>query len=406
MLGVKQTFLAPLAQCDEQKRVRIMILIYQLGYGGAQRLILDVVRHINRDRFEIIVAMMGGRRDLNDDFGKLGVEVVDFGAHSKFDFLALMRFYNFLRCRSIDILHAHLPYSGMISRVLGRFARIPAIVYTEQNVDASHHPLTRIGNHLTLQMSDVFTAITRGVEKSFFPDSEQLSEEGWNRGRRHFTIYSGVDIGKIDVAVKGLNVAKKRAELNLSPDNFNMVCAARLHPIKGHVYLIEAMREIKRIHSNVHLLLLGDGILESQLKRLTIDLGLEDTISFLGYRRDTYEIMGCADCFVLPSLYEGFGVVLAEAMALSIPVISTAIPAVREVVEDGCTGLLVSPRNSDVLATAIIRLIEQPDLRREFGRKGRKRVEALFSIESVTAQYELLYDLVVSEFVVPRRART
>jgi glycosyltransferase involved in cell wall biosynthesis len=381
-----------------------MYLINQLGYGGAQRLILDLVRHIDRDRFEIVVAMFGGRRCLYDDFCALGVEIVDFGARGKFDLSALMQFCDYIQRRSVDILHAHLPYSGIVARTLGKLAGVPAIVYTEQNMQDSFHPLTRIGNRLTQPLSDVYTAITNGVEESFFDDSETFSMEVWNAGRRHFTIYSGVDIGKIDRAIEASDIASGHPEIDLAP-GFNLACVARLHPNKGYPYLIRAMEKVKSRYPDVRLLILGDGDLRGQLEQMVSDLGLKEHISFLGYREDVYEILAAVDCFVLPSLHEGFGIAIAEAMAASKPVIATDIPAVREVVADKCTGLLVPAGNAEALAQAIIELIEHPDLVQEFGQNGRERVEKLFSIQSVTTQYELLYDLVVRDLVLPRRGR-
>jgi glycosyltransferase involved in cell wall biosynthesis len=387
------------------ERVQLTYLINQLGYGGAQRLILHLVQHLDRERFDIAVAMLGGRKSLCDDFEGLGVEVVDFGANGKFAPRAWSRFYRFVRRRPVDILHAHLPYSGMVSRLLGKLARVPALIYTEQNVEGAFHPLTRTGNRLTLHLADVFTGITGAIEAGYYGESAPLSVEAWMQGRRHFTIHSGVDIDLIDAAVRGLDIAGKRAELGLSSDSFCLACVARLRPVKGHFYLLQAMRSLEAKHPICRLLVLGDGPLEAELKQLTQDLGLQRKVSFLGYRRDVYEILAAVDCFVLPSLHEGFGIAIAEAMALSKPVIATRIPAVSEVVSSGRTGLLVQAAQADALAAAIARLIEQPDLVRRLGHQGRQRVERLFSIQAAAAQYELLYDLVTKDYVLPRRAK-
>jgi len=121
------------------------------------------------------------------------------------------------------------------------------------------------------------------------------------------------------------------------------------------------------------------------------NLGLEEVVTFTGLRRDVPELLGLFDLFVLQSLWEGFGLVLAEAMAMSKAVVATDVDAIPEVVEDRVTGLLVPPRDSQTLAAQIIRLLDDPDLRARMGANGRRRVEGHFTSEIMVGKLESLY---------------
>ncbi len=137
----------------------------------------------------------------------------------------------------------------------------------------------------------------------------------------------------------------------------------------------------------------GSGELRSQLEELTGQLGLTRNISFLGAieHRQVPEILRNVDIFVMPSIREEFGVAAVEAQAMEIPVVSTRVGGVPEVVLDGETGILVEPGDSEQLAQAILTLIENPALRRQMGKRGRKHVLANYRWEDNAALMERLY---------------
>jgi glycosyltransferase involved in cell wall biosynthesis len=161
----------------------------------------------------------------------------------------------------------------------------------------------------------------------------------------------------------------------------------------GPEYLIRAMGLVVGRHPQTRLLIVGSGELRSQLEELTGQLGLTQNISFLGaienYR--VPEVLKNVDIFVMPSVREEFGVAAVEAQAMEIPVVSTKVGGVPEVVLDGKTGILVEPRNSEQLAQAILTLIENPALRRQMGKRGRKHILANYRWEDNAALMERLY---------------
>lgn len=146
----------------------------------------------------------------------------------------------------------------------------------------------------------------------------------------------------------------------------------------GPEYLVRAMKIVTKKYPNIKLFIAGEGVLDSELKQLTSSLGLENSIKFLGRvpHESVPDLLAKLDIFVMPSIYdsEGFGVAAVEAEAMEVPVVATKVGGVPEVVLDGKTGILVEPRNSDQLANAIIKLIENPALRYQMGKNGRRYV--------------------------------
>jgi glycosyltransferase involved in cell wall biosynthesis len=176
-------------------------------------------------------------------------------------------------------------------------------------------------------------------------------------------------------------------------EGIQLLFVGGLEERKGVKYLIEALGPVIDSHSAVELTVVGSGVQESKLRELTRELNLERRVKFTGHVDEVTEYYNSADIFVFPSSKEGFGMVLIEAMACGLPIISTNASAIPEVV--GSAGILVEPRNSEALADAIIKLIESRELREELGRKGRKRVEENFTWEKVVQKMIEVYKEVI-----------
>jgi glycosyltransferase involved in cell wall biosynthesis len=169
---------------------------------------------------------------------------------------------------------------------------------------------------------------------------------------------------------------------------------ARLHPMKGHAFLIEAIPSILKSVPDAVLLLVGDGELQEDLQAHCRRLGVADAVRFAGFRRDVLDLTWLYDVAVLPSVaYETFGWAVLEAMACGKPVVVSDFDGLPEVVEDGVTGTVVPPRDSPALAEAIALLLRDPGVRDQYGRAGRKRVAERFSYDRMIAEHWLAWGL-------------
>ncbi|MFV9646228.1 MAG: glycosyltransferase [Desulfobacterales bacterium] len=376
--------------------LKIMHLINDLGCGGAQKVILNLVRGIDRESFLPIVGLWGKKwgHEMIEYFVGSNIEIVDFQARSKFDLKALSSLYRYLSRNSIDILHTHLFLMHIMGRLTGKCARIPWIVSTHHNLLRSNNLVLRVLEKVTSPLTDVTISVSRAAQETYFSTSEEFSVEALRSGRKHFTIYNSVNIEDIKRATRNVNIGQTRRELGLR-DEFVFACVGRLHPSKGHQYLIEAVDHLRDTHPFIRLLIVGDGPLQKELIEEAQVRELGKQIYFLGYRDDVYRILAAGNALVQPSIFEGFGLASAEAMACGLPVISTNLPSIAEVVQHEKTGILVPPGDSQALAKAMATFVDNPALAATYGANGKQRVEEMFSSQAIMQQYEDLYETLV-----------
>jgi glycosyltransferase involved in cell wall biosynthesis len=192
--------------------------------------------------------------------------------------------------------------------------------------------------------------------------------------------------------------AKKwRRKEAFAPEDILFVCVARLGAQKNHALLLEAFAQGPATDSRAHLLLVGGGELEPQLRKRASTLGLADKVRFCGVRTDIPEILGATDVFVLASEWEGNPLSVMEAMASGTPVIGTAVGGVPELVEDGRSGLLVPRGDVKALAHAMKHLLTNPEIRAAMAEAAIKRAVERFDIRTMARLYEDLYERILAE---------
>ncbi len=185
-------------------------------------------------------------------------------------------------------------------------------------------------------------------------------------------------------------------EFSLSHDQFVIAAAGQLIPRKGHRYLLQAVADLKDRYPQLRLVVFGDGYLNNQLRAQSASLGLGDVVQFAGFRDDLDSFLGCFDLFAHPALAEGLGVVALKAAAAAVPVVGFEAGGMVEAVAHERSGLLVPSGDSDALADAIRRFIDDPELGRRFGEAGRRRMQDEFSVETMAEQHLALYESVVN----------
>jgi len=185
-------------------------------------------------------------------------------------------------------------------------------------------------------------------------------------------------------------------EFSLSKDHFVIAAAGQLIPRKGHRYLLQAVADLEDRYPQLRLVVFGDGYLNNQLRAQSASLGLGDVVQFAGFRDDLDSFLGCFDLFAHPALAEGLGVVALKAAAAAVPVVGFEAGGMVEAVAHERTGVLVPSGDSDALAVAISRFIDDPDLGRRFGEAGRRRMQDEFSLETMAEQHLALYKTVLN----------
>jgi glycosyltransferase involved in cell wall biosynthesis len=289
-----------------------------------------------------------------------------------------------IRTANLDLFHSN--YAGFeIAPLAARLAGVKKVIGTYHLLPTEEYTtspwLQRLVENLCGWAIHVPVAVSQSTAKEWEARCRTL------RGR--FTvIYNGVNIEAIQQAA---TPPVTPAELGIAADAPILFVAARLHPMKGINYLLDAMPAILEKHPQTILLLAGDGNERERLQTQADALGVTGHVRFLGWRNDVLRLLALADIVVQPSEWETFGLTLVEAMALGKPCVATAVGGMPEVVEDGVTGLIVPKRDVGALTRAIGALLDDPARARQFGQNGRKRVQDLFQLETMIQQTQALY---------------
>jgi glycosyltransferase involved in cell wall biosynthesis len=360
---------------------RVLLLIKGLGRGGAEQILLSVMRHVDRSRFECEVAYL--RPDKSALLGEMereGRRVRCLRVGSDPGWLGRLRALAVEG--DFDLVHAHAPLPAIGARlVLPR--RLP-LVYTEHNVWESYRRTTRMANLLTFPRNDRVFAVSDRVRASIrYPGALHMLPMPAVE-----TLYHGYD--PTAMAQPGdPQLLREQLGLPIGVPVVGTIASFKRH--KGHVHLLAAAALVKRVVPEVRFVLIGAGPLEGEIRRQAAELGLGDTLVLAGYREDAARAADAFDVFALSSLYEGLSIALVEAMAMGKPAVVTAVGGLPEVVEHGRQGLVVAPGDPQALADGIVTLLRDGTLRERLGEGGRRRAAA-FDIRRAVRRMEELYE--------------
>lgn len=372
--------------------MRILCLIDHLGLGGAQAQLLDQleVRGPEIDatvwalRNVALPTALARLRATNVPHRMLGLS-----KHNPFGWFKLRRR---LAAQDPDLVDTRLDYgnaAGIAAAVsLGR-SRPLLVSHIDNDPSQHYNRWTRSMIRRLASKVDAFVAISESLRRA--------AESDFPEARRIDVIPPGIDLrrfapDRVDLAeVDQLRAGATRV----------IGTVGRLDDQKSLDVLLDASPALLADEPGTRILIVGDGPRRGDLERRANRLGIEHAVTFAGYRGDVATAYRAMDVFALPSRHEGFGLVFAEAMALSVPVVGTRVVGSVDAVEDGVTGLLVEHGDPAALAGAIARLFREPELRRALIANGRERVRRESSRETLARRTEALYE----ELHRGRRAR-
>lgn len=361
---------------------RILHFITELEVGGAERLLVSVLPRLDRTKFEVSVAYMHGD-DLRPELERAGIRVTRLKSRSKFDLAAFSQLTQLLRDERIEILHTHLIQADILGYFAARRAKVPVIVSTKHNTNyfQSHGAwLPPVDGFVNRRLTRII-AVSEAV-KSFYVTTQKLAAD------RIEVIHNGIDLAAFQQAVP-----VSTEVLGAKPSEKIVCCVGSLKEKKGHAVLLRAWPDVISRRSDARLVLVGDGPLRDELHEAANHSGVRETIRFLGNRADVPAILRASNVFVLPSLWEGFGIAVVEAMAAGVPVVASRVDGVCEIIRDGQDGVLVTPYDSEKLAQAIVELLNDGERAKNLVASAGKRAEE-FSINTTVQRLQALYESV------------
>ncbi len=368
---------------------RVLILTVGFTVGGAEQLILMTAPRLRRAGFEVTVACLKGWGPLGDELQAAGIRALALGARTPIDLRAAGRLISLLRRERIQIVHAHLFLANVVARLLGRLSASPVVITTHHDTDVWMGRRHRLLERATAPLSDAVVTCSEAVRQY------ALATYGLRPGLVQ-TLRNAIVIPEGRADAEGRE--RLRRLFRAGPEERVIATVGRLdEPKKGLAVFLRAAgqlaRELQRVEEvpKVRFVLVGEGPARPGLEALAREQGIEHFTTFLGERRDVTDLMEAFDLFVQPSLWEGFGVTLLEAMAAGLPVVASRVGGIPEIVSDGETGCLVAPGDADGLAAECFRLLRDPGLAARMGRAGRARLEENFDIERLVEETAALY---------------
>jgi glycosyltransferase involved in cell wall biosynthesis len=367
----------------EGSHVKILFVQKVKGLYGSERVLLQLVAGLAARGHSVTFLVytapsvpVDGYCDLLRQAGA-AVVTMDLGHCNP---AVLWRTRRFIRAGGFDVVHTHLVHGDWYGITAARWAGVRHIISTKHNDDPFRSlPAFRVMERFLARRCAAVTAVSEWV--------------------RAFHIRLGLPAGRIKVIPHGIAPAsadpgaraRVRAEFGIGADEVVLLCAARLTEQKGQHLLNRAFERLVASGRRGRLLIAGTGPDAAGLRRQVAEAGLTARVSFLGYRDDITALMAAADVYAQPSLWEGFGFVFLEAMRAGLPILSSNVSGIPEVVVHGATGYLLPAGDVDGIGRNMQALVDDAGLRARMGAAARQRAAERFSLEVMVGAYADLY---------------
>lgn len=378
----------------KEKKTNILFVLPNFDTGGSEKLVFDIIKHIDKSKFNpVLCVFFSGAYE--EEFLKLNIPFYIVHPEGKRrSKIQRVRFLNkIIRDHKIQVVNTHHTSSllqGLLSYKFFNRSKLIHAEHTRLNFDPNVTLPILFIQKIFMKFVDVALGISQGVCDCFENDLKVKKE-------KIHKILNGVDIDKFQF---GREEEKKlrgeyRNKLGINEHNIVIGMCANFRKQKNHPVLIKACDLlIKQGTMDFKVVLCGTGPEQEDVQAVVKEKKLENRILFLGARLDIPELMNCFDIYCLPSFFEGLPFSILEAMAAGLPVVATDVEGNSEVVKHEETGLLVESDNSDELAEALKRLIQDEDFRKKCADSATRNIQD-FSFDNMMKCYENLFDCLI-----------
>ena len=346
--------------------------------GGAEHVVVNLADALVARGHQVKIAYLTGEALVLPK--NKSIEVVAIGMQGKAGFLsAYFKLRKLVKNFKPDVVHSHMVHANLISRLLRLTVKIPKLICTAHNANEGGK-LRMLAYRMTDRLASISTNVSQEAVDEFIA-------KGAVKQGRMLAIPNGIDVNIFSYDGHTRDVIRNALGIN----NKKMILAVgRVDTQKDYPNLLQAIQLLAQQRDDFKVFIVGDGPLKAELNLLVKTLNIGDFVEFLGIRRDVPALMSAADLFILPSAWEGFGLVVAEAMACERVVVATDCGGVKEVV--GSNGFLVQPKKSTLLADSLNSALSLSELERsEIGAAARQRVVDRFSLDANVDSFLRLY---------------
>lgn len=366
---------------------RVLFVITQSEMGGAQRFVFETATRLNPEKYEISVAA-GGKGGLLEKLSKLEIKTEKLTylerTPSPFQIISgTKEIYNLLKREKPDVLFLCSTTAGLLGSVASFFYKKSKIIYRIGGW-SFRDPRPWWQNRILIWLERITSNFKDKIIVNSEIDRQIAIDYKICPSEKIVKIYNGIDADSLAF----LSKEEARKALLIAPGSV-VGTVANFYKTKGLTYLIEAVRLLNAKYStlNTKFLIIGEGKQRKELESLIKKYGLESQVSLLGRIPDAYKYLKAFDVFVLASLKEGFPWIILETMAAKVPIISTDVGAIPEIIEDEKEGILIEPKNSEVLSEKIRWLINHLEEANGFAEKAKEKLQK-FNLEKMIEETE------------------
>ncbi|MDP2586489.1 MAG: glycosyltransferase family 4 protein [Candidatus Komeilibacteria bacterium] len=354
-------------------KIKLAFIVCGLSWGGAERMVLDIIKHLPKEIYEIHLLTVMGSGDLLPWFTKTGVTVKIFHKTSKLGLGTLWQIKKYLQAQRIAVVHTHLFAGDTWGRLAAWLAKIPIIVSTEHNINLDEGRSKKILKKILSLVSDKIIAVSDEV-KDYQICHEKIKES------------------KITVIHNGIDFSRFPYKNDYCPQNpVRLGILGRLEEQKGHEVAFKALLELKKMGLKAHLIIKGEGSLKEPLTQLAADLNVQRQLIWETPGVKVRDFFHQLDFLIIPSKWEGFGLVAAEAMACGIPVIAARTGGLMSVISDYQTGFFFKNGDYLDLARLINNLRQETGLLEKVRKNARRKALKQFDIKKTVKHHENMY---------------
>lgn len=358
--------------------MKIAFVITGLGMGGAEHVVVNLADKLSKQGVEVLLVYLTGQAFVFPKNKKIKVIAINMIGYRDF-FNAYIKLRKIIKEFKPDVVHGHMVHANILTRLLRLSLHIPRLISTAHNTNEGGR-LRMLAYRFTDMLCDITTNVSEDAVNAF------ISKKAVN-SKKIICVHNGISTDRFNYSFSERNIVRK--ELNISSNKL-LLAVGRLEIAKDYPNLINAIALLKDERLDFKLIIVGEGSQKQKLIELVSTLGVQDYVEFIGVRRDIPSLMSASDIFVLPSAWEGFGLVVAEAMACQRVIVATDCGGVKEVL--GSTGFLVQPRQAPELAEALSKALSlSPQDSDILGKAARQRVQSYYSLDAAVEKWLKLY---------------
>jgi glycosyltransferase involved in cell wall biosynthesis len=372
---------------------RILQLIGGGEIGGAEIHLLNLILNTDKDKADFHLGCLCKESPLACEARKKQIKTTLFPMSYTYDLMPIPDIVTYCKENKIDLIHAHGIRADFLGRLSARFAHIPCIstVHSLWQNDYSSSWKGKLALYiekLTMSLSSGLITISQSLHDSLLT----LLTKKQVKQIPQATIFNGCPL--LDFGDKADLRHKYREKWQISENTLVVGTIGRLHPVKGHIDLFRALELLENDYPNLHFLLIGDGILYDDLKGLLQTSSLNYTMP--GYLSDAWQALPAMDLFVLPSVHEGMGLVLLEAIQAGIPIVATYTGGIPELLSNETDALLVPPSSPHELAAACRKILNNPQFAKDLVNKAYEKLSS-YTINQMVEKTLIFYQTVIEK---------